>query len=351
MSNLHKILIINLMFLIGFSVKAQEKIEIGTKTQLFSKILNENREVWIHLPKSYDDKDISPAKYPVIYLLDAEINFEYFAPTVDYLSRNPYADIPECIVVGIKNTKRTRDLTPTKSSKKNPNKPSEILFEDSGESDKFAQFIATELKPFISQNFRTVDFSILVGHSFGGLFTIDLMLKNPDSFNAFVANDPSLWWDNNIEITKLREFLKLHPKKEKPIIFYLAKANNGNERNGFSDGKSDSIFDFKSLISESGPFNFGYKYYEEDAHGTVSYPANYDGLRFIFKGFKTDIKEIAKKPEMLENDYAKFSKKVGFTFIPSEKYLNSIIGFTGKNSHQEITAYFRDLKEKLYHKN
>lgn len=333
----------------SFNFQAQEKIEIGTKTQLFSKILNENRELWIHLPKSYNDKEITPAKYPVIYLLDAEINFEYFAPTVDYLSRNPYADIPECIVVGIKNTKRTQNFTPTKSSKKNPNNPKEILFADSGESHKFSEFIAQELKPYISQNFRTEEFSILIGHSFGGLFAVDEMLKNPESFNAFVANDPSLWWDNQVEISNLEKFLKSNVKLQKPIIFYLAKANNGTEKNSFGDGNTDPILDFKNLISESNNVNFGYRYYEEDSHGTVSYPANYDALKFIFKGFKTDIKEIAKNPKKLEKNYAEFSKNIGFEFFPSENYLNTIINFTEKNGNENVSI-FRDLKEKLYPK-
>jgi hypothetical protein len=100
--------------------RMRRKVTVGEKQTLFSKILNENREIWVHLPKTYNDSSINPAKYPVIYLLDGEINFEYYAGMTDFLSKAPYADIPECIVVGIKNTERTRDLTPTKSQKKVP---------------------------------------------------------------------------------------------------------------------------------------------------------------------------------------------------------------------------------------
>jgi predicted alpha/beta superfamily hydrolase len=47
--------------------------------------------------------------------------------------------------VGIKNTERTRDLTPTKSQKKSPVNPNLTLFADSGGSENL-KFIHEELK-------------------------------------------------------------------------------------------------------------------------------------------------------------------------------------------------------------
>jgi predicted alpha/beta superfamily hydrolase len=52
------------------------------------KNFKENREIWVHLPKTYNDSSINPAKYPVIYLLDGEINFEYYAGMTDFLSKS-----------------------------------------------------------------------------------------------------------------------------------------------------------------------------------------------------------------------------------------------------------------------
>jgi predicted alpha/beta superfamily hydrolase len=49
---------------------------------------------------------------------------------------------------------------------------------------------------------------VLVGHSFGGLFAINVLLTHPEYFNAYVANDPSLWWDNEITISEQKIILK-----------------------------------------------------------------------------------------------------------------------------------------------
>jgi predicted alpha/beta superfamily hydrolase len=77
------------LLLVFTSKKCAGKVTVGEKQTLFSKILNENREIWVHLPKTYNDSSINPAKYPVIYLLDGEINFEYYAGMTDFLSKLP----------------------------------------------------------------------------------------------------------------------------------------------------------------------------------------------------------------------------------------------------------------------
>ena len=62
----------------------------------------------VHLP---DGNATSQASYPVLYLLDARSNFHHTTGTLDALTRAGHA--PESIVVGIANTVRMRDLTPT----------------------------------------------------------------------------------------------------------------------------------------------------------------------------------------------------------------------------------------------
>jgi hypothetical protein len=68
MNNWFKFLCFSLLLVFTSKTNAQEKVTVGEKQTLFSKILNENREIWVHLPKTYNDSSINPAKYPVIYL-------------------------------------------------------------------------------------------------------------------------------------------------------------------------------------------------------------------------------------------------------------------------------------------
>src|ERR1700733_7844598 len=63
---------------------------------LNSKILNEPRSIWIHLPSDYISTNQT---YPVIYLLDGDGHFKYVSELVDYLSGYDRNRIPEMIVV------------------------------------------------------------------------------------------------------------------------------------------------------------------------------------------------------------------------------------------------------------
>ncbi|MDR2235086.1 MAG: prolyl oligopeptidase family serine peptidase [Chryseobacterium sp.] len=350
MNNRLKFLSFILILFFCFPGKGQEKISIGEKQTVFSEILNEKREIWIHLPKTYNDSSINPARYPVIYLLDGEINFEYYTGMSDFLARPPYADIPECIVVGIRNTERTRDLTPTKSGKKSPVNPDVILFGDSGGSENFVKFIQEELKPFINKNYRTQNYSVLVGHSFGGLFAVNVLLTHPEYFNAYVANDPSLWWDNKILISKTKEYLEKNKKFPVQKFLYVSQADNEEQNKNWNSDMTDAIQEFKGIVEQNGTLNYQHHFFENEVHGTVSYPGNYDALRFIFKGFRTDVKKLAKDPQALETEYKKFSEKMGTEFIPSETYLNVILKFMKTNGFKEPENYFINLKSRLYSK-
>lgn len=345
-----KFLLLNLFLLFALLTKAQEKITVGEKQTLFSTVLNEKREIWIHLPKTYNDTGINPAKYPVIYLLDGEINFEYYAGMSDFLAKPPYAEMPECIVVGIKNTERTRDLTPTKSQKKSPVNPNIVLFGDSGGSENFVRFIQEELKPFISKNYRTQDYSVLVGHSFGGLFAVNVLLTHPEYFNAYVANDPSLWWDNKVLISRTKDYLEKNKNFPAHKFLYVAQADNEEQNKNWNSDMTQAIEEFKEIIEKNGSLNYKHHFYENEVHGTVSYPGNYDAVKFIFKGFRTNIKKLSKNPQLLEEEYKRFSEKTGTNFLPSETYLNVVLKFMKSNDFKESEKYFNDLKNKLYPK-
>src|SRR3712207_3662198 len=114
--------------------------------------------------------------------------------------------MPEMIVVGISNTDRTRDLTPTRVARlpDNPN----AGFPTSGGADKFLKFIETELIPMVESKYRTQPYRALAGHSLGGLFAVHTLVTKPELFNSYIAVSPSLQWDNYEEIDRVKEFFK-----------------------------------------------------------------------------------------------------------------------------------------------
>jgi len=78
--------------------------------------------------------------YPVMYLLDGEMHFHHATGAVQFLATN--GRIPEMIVIGISNTDRKRDLTPSTGVASD-------LKEDptAGGADRFLKFMVDELAP------------------------------------------------------------------------------------------------------------------------------------------------------------------------------------------------------------
>ena len=126
-----------------------------------SKILAEQRELLVHLPNNYQQN--TELNYPVLYLLDGQRNFSHAAGTLDLLNQSYMAQ--EMIIIAIKNTHRTRDLTPTYDESYNE-------WGISGGADNFLDFIEQELIPYVNKNYRTNNYKILSGHSFGGLLVV-----------------------------------------------------------------------------------------------------------------------------------------------------------------------------------
>src|SRR5690606_13897695 len=72
--------------------------------------------------------------------------------------------------------------------------PDDVPF---GRADAFLAFIDEELKPFLAARYPAADLAdtTVVGHSLGGLFAMHVLLTSPDSFDRYVALDPSPWGD------------------------------------------------------------------------------------------------------------------------------------------------------------
>ena len=139
-----------------------EPIEIGERVTLHSAVLGEERTVLVSVP----DGAGGDVKAPVLVLTDAATQFDHTRATVRFLARNGL--IPDLIVVGITNTDRTRDLTPSNASMRNANGDLNE-FPTSGGAERFLDFIETELLPFVEAEYPALDYRIFAGHSFGGL--------------------------------------------------------------------------------------------------------------------------------------------------------------------------------------
>ena len=297
-------------------------ISIGIIETVYSPTLQEDRKLWIYNPGSRATND----RYPVLYLLDAE---EHFASTVGMI-KQMNGRWPNMIVVGITNTNRTRDLTPTSGSSQGIRG-----------ANNFMQFIEKELIPHMDSLYPTAPYRILSGHSLGGLTVIHTLLNNPCLFNAYIAIDPSLWWNDQKLIKQAKQ--DLSSKKFQNKSLFVGRANNMppgmDTLTALKDTTSytvlyRSVADFVRALRNPG--NSGLrltaKFYPEESHGTVQLNGQYDALKFLFSyyQFRTSVFEL--NPNMnidsaLIFHFKNISRQLGYTVLPSRELVNNL-GYT-----------------------
>ena len=337
--------ILSVIIIFFFSLlHAQTPYTIGETYTIHSNILNEDRIIDVQLPQNYSNQDFAKGKYPVVYVLDGDTNFSLVASLERFSTKFLFRSQPEMIVVGIRNIDRTKDYTPTKSLSKN--KDNKLQYETSGGAENFINFIDKELKPFINKKFRTTGFDVLHGHSFGGLFAIYTLLNHTDSFDAYIAIDPSLWWDNKVIFKQAQEEFKTKDFINKSLYVALAHEKIDAQKDRLEHGST--IRKFCEELLPTTQLYFSWKYYPDYNHGSVPIPSSYDAMVAIFKGIELPIKEIPQNPELLQETYDTFSKKLNHTFVPEESLLIELIKYTQRVNQQDNANKILTYALKLY---
>jgi len=318
-------------------------ISIGRKDSLHSSMLKETRPYFVRLPANYNSTNFSKEKYPVLYLLDGDAHFNSVSGLVEILGGgiNGTHVIPDMIVIAIPNTDRTRDLTPTHTNLDNAGKPQDFL-KTSGGGNNFLHFIKDELIPHIDSVYRTMPYRVFVGHSFGGITVINALYSMPETFNAYIAIDPSLWWDHHVLLDKAQTYFQHANLKGKSL--YVGQANTLVTGDTSVNEHFESIKSFATLLetrNQSG-LKWKYDYYPDDDHGSVPFISEYEGLRFIFKDYHIRGPEIALHPEKLKEQFDKFSAETNVKFMPPENMINGF-GYNMMNNklYDAALQYFQ----------
>jgi len=166
-------------------------------------------------------------RYPVVYLLDGDGHFESVVGMIQQLSQvNGNTIVPEMIIVGIPNTDRTRDLTPTHITS-DPPMMDDNSSKNTGGGENFTAFMEKELMPHIDSLYPTQPFRVLIGHSFGGLTVMNIITNHTKLFNAYIAIDPSMWYDKEQFLKTTQN--KLAAQKYNGTRLYVGIANTMDE--------------------------------------------------------------------------------------------------------------------------
>lgn len=294
---------------------ATNSIIIGTIDSVDSQILKEKRKIWVHVPVSI----AANKKFKVIYLLDGDNHFHSMVGLV-----KSCLACSEMIIVGIPNTNRGRDFSPPKIT---PTIDSFYLRTKGGD-ENFIRFIEKELIPHINNRYPASSYRMIIGHSLGGLFVINTLLKHTPLFNSYIAIDPSLSWDNPRLLGQYEAILK--QKKFDNRTLFIGIANTLKAGMDTLQARKDTtgtllhyqyIMKFSDILKTMGNNGllYSYKYYPDENHNSVPLMSEYDGLRFIFQ--KREVKLTSQQLKVFEGRYT----------LPPEK--NVFIQITAKEDH------------------
>jgi len=208
-------------------IDKSQKNEINLKSHysIYSKNVRDSFYISVQLPLEYQEQP--KKKYPVVVLTDANFYSPMLAPILHQYEKGGL--LPPLILVSIgyksfslMDSLRVRDYMFPASI------PSDEM-EAIGGGQKFYHFITDELLPQIDSSYRVeIDKRTLLGHSFGGYFSLLALLEQVENkrndFTGFVSASPSLWYNNNY-LFKLAQILKASDIKDTLNVFLSVGAN------------------------------------------------------------------------------------------------------------------------------
>ena len=326
---------------------------------LYSEILKEQRLFYVQYPDDYiTNKKI---KYPVAFVLDGE----FLMPTVhNFQGYYSGGFTPEMILIGISNlNNRARDLTTSKITE-SYGMP---YTRENGEAENFVKFIADELIPYIEKNYPVTSFRTLIGHSYGGLFTVYTLLHHPELFANYIAIDPSLDWDNLKLIKEAEDILSTNNYQGKSLFMSLNGQLHWQNseitiNNVMQDNSDDTLFPRSNLTLknsinkyEDNSLVLEWKFYPNDLHGTIQFPSVRDGLISLFKwfqmentdkinSFETSTEELKK---IIRYRADKLNKHFGYFVAPYPEDLLNMMGYMSMDmqNNERAKLYFESAIE------
>jgi len=332
--------IISLLF-IHHKSEAQSEylVNVGLKDSLYSNVLQESREIYIQLPESFNPD--SNTKYPVTYILDGDVMLNALHTVHSFYSGG---FMPEMILVGISNGEhRTRDLTTSELSERR----GQAYNQENGGADKFTQFIESELIPFVEDKYHVTNYRTLIGHSYGGLFTVNMLLKHTDVFENYLAIDSSMDWDKQKLLKESKEILSQKSFNGKSLFVSLGGQLHMTDTDiTFDNVMQDtteftlvarSNIEFSKIIEDNkeNKLRFHWKFYPNDLHGTIPLPSIMDGLLAMFewyqmeniKRFNDNDATVEELMTIIKNRERKLNDHFGYKVAPYPGFLFNIKGY------------------------
>ncbi|MGV8040106.1 MAG: alpha/beta hydrolase-fold protein [Thermoanaerobaculaceae bacterium] len=211
---------------------------------------------------------------------------------------------------------------------------------NSGGGDRFLDFFARELIPYVEANYRTAPYRVFAGHSFGGLLALHILATRPDMFGALIAASPSLNWDKEYPTRVVESLLK--GRKELSRTLFVSMAN---EEDG--EGHPTRLERLEAILKANRPAGFVWeaKLMADEDHGSVVLRSHYWGLRRVFDGWRMPLDVRRGEGDVVaavKTHYAALSRRMGYEVLPPEGTVNQL-GYQvlGRGKVEDAITVFR----------
>lgn len=261
----------------------------NTEEFLLSGPANRTFRIQISHPHA-DDPSVELMKKGVkpipVYVIDGGYAFGMISNIARYLQ---WGGLNPIMVIGIAYENqmaagelyRMHDLTP-------PDKNFSSRYDDTlgpesvGGAPDFREFLIGILKPLIENKYNVDAFkSILFGHSFGGLFALNAMLKSPNSFNGILALSPSIWFKQHQLLKTLNNGLENDFRFTGKLAVYVG--GKEEEIAGEKYKMTSNVEELKAIVLEhsSSFVDYDIKILPDRTHHNILGQGVTEGLEFL----------------------------------------------------------------------
>ena len=236
-------------------------------------------------------------------MLDGEWNFELVASYLDYMFDNDA--FPEMIVTGVQNVNRNRDYVPREDAS----------FRDTGKADDFLEFVKEDWVDFIDYDYSSSQKRVLVGHSFGGVFTLHALFKEPELFDAYIALGSSAWIADRVLFEEADAFFADASGADAFVYMAVGEGDGGPTL--------PSSTDLAHLFEENAPESMDWTFdiTPKTDHFKNFVSGMHDGFMALFPawGFEGEVKALAEQAGAagVKVWFAEKENALGFRFKPA----------------------------------
>ncbi|MCT4614832.1 MAG: alpha/beta hydrolase-fold protein [Marinifilaceae bacterium] len=274
----------------------------------YSEALDLQVDLTVLLPNSYNSSN-EIVRYPVIYVLDSDNEFDYLSASIERISKNKDV-IPEHIIVGIDFSDKFDLLNSATEFIKNQN--------PKGKLKEFTSYLNDELVDKLDEKFRTSGMNILYGVEFGALLALNVLFTPESKFDCFLCVNPVLTWNNYSVLSKCADF----SKTASGLNRYLYLSGSGLNGSGIESLVSQiKIGDY--VKGQNGidqlDIELDYDIYTEFIEGVEETNSILKALNSLYKSYYIDPSLIKKMSDLSLYDsffrrYFFWSDKTGFTY-------------------------------------